>query len=326
MFKKLLLVALLISPLQLFAQVASGNANNIYDFINGDELAFKVDAAMKKANVKSVTLYNQSFTGDLRSNAIQTEVHARLVEMLQSHSMIIRECLECDKTFVTLTDDEFSIEKGIKNNQMLRDVGLTIRSDAFLLWNITKNGDGYDFSFKIVKASTNSLVTNDHYTYIPKKAEEREEGKFAVTLGYQGIKGSYINNNGTKDEFDDMINASFRYYTPVVNKIKYALTAEVFTSTSDSISAETDGIGFDGRGYYRILDFYSDGNISIYAGPGLYLANNELGFMGKAGFEVQYTSFAFFDLGVAYYQEKEFNHDKEKFGGTGVEFTMGLRF
>ena len=326
MFKKLLLVGLLASPLQLFAQVGSGNANNIYDFINNDELAFKVDAALKKENVKSVTLYNQSFSGNTRSNAIQTEVHARLIEMLQSHNILIRECLECDKTFVTLTDDEFSIKKGIENNQMLRNVGLSIRSDSFLLWNVRKNGDGFDFSFKIVKASNNALVTNEHYAYAPQKTAEREKGKFAFTVGYQNIDGSNRKNNGYKDSFDDIMNASFRYYTPVENKIKYAVTAEIFTSTSNSTTAETDGTGFDGRGYYQILEFYENGNVSLYAGPGIYMANDELGLMGKAGFEVQYTSFAFFDLGVAYYQEQNFNHDKEKFGGAGVEFTMGLRF
>jgi len=330
----------------------------MHQYLSQDELWLSAKDDMHDNDIKTVAVYfNGRTTQDVTQGQVDTFQYA-IENKIQNTGFTVRTCIECTKQRVHLSKKKIKYKTGIENNQELRSLGKNINVDAFLVWRLSKNFDGYDLNMKIINAHTNKVVWIRSFqadTAAKEIKEIKYPSQWGVAIGHLGLKGEAnipfnpnIDGSGQwKDRFSTVRDISIRYYTrhkPGEN-LHYAIIGNFFMSVPEADQTAKDlkglgkadfsvqGVGLEGRVLYN---FSQDTflNPSAYVGVGISSVNERQKISARTGFEFAFMENAFVDVGLIYidpveyeFKENNWSQDKAKFADSiGTDFTIGIRF
>lgn len=304
----------------------------IQEFLEQDERWFEIKDQIRRENIRAVAIYNETYLPDGHGENIESQVQAMIYRMLHQHDIAVRECIECNKTHVNMTDDGIRIKRGVESNEMLRDVANDISADAFLFWDVRPHLDSYDISLRLVKTQNNQVVWSDSYVYA--KAEEKSrKGRWGIAVSYLGFESDvYPSLSGQHENFSNVTDFSLRYhsYRDSQKRISYGFVGHYFKSL-DSRYYTVDGWGVEGRVYYGLTQSPTWLDVHAYVGVGQTFIDDSHDISFRAGFELEYSEYGYFDLGIVHFAEQSrsginYYYSERALGDIAIDFTLGFRF
>jgi len=291
-------------------------------------------------NVKRIAMYHN---GDRLHRAIPKQVHLMIENklmhrILDSQRFELIQCIECRITQVQLRGEQLEIGHAAESNQQLRRLGKKVRADAFLFWNASVHDEKFTINLRMVDARDNSLLWLKEYSKKTTREQEQEGFDlvtYELTIGSWGVSGERDISAGGSEEVDGVtvIGLRRREATSIDEKLEYTLAIEHFRNFSETDNFDVSGINLEGR---IIADLPSLDNIidtRVYLGLGQSFYNDSNSLVFRFGFEFPFFSDGFIDFGMVSMPEKEVKwkdvdglEEIGKFGGTGYDLTLGLRF
>lgn len=332
----------------------------MHKYLSQSELWLSAKDDMDANNIKTVAVY---FSGRITDKVTQGQVDTfqyTIENQIQNTGSMVRTCIECTKQRIHLSKQKIKYKTGIENNQEMRTLGKDINADAFLVWRLSKNFDGYDLNLKIINARTNKVVWVRSFQ-ADTAAEEIKEieypSQWGIAIGHLGLKGeakipndpNTQGNDDWNERFSTVRDISIRYYTrhKPDEKLHYAIIGNYFMSVPEEDQTAKDleddgkddfsvkGGGLEGRVLYN---FSQDTflNPSAYVGVGIVSVNERQKISARTGLEFAFMENAFVDVGLVYIDPVEYKFEEKnspdaemnaKFADAiGSDFTIGVRF
>ncbi|MUK28633.1 hypothetical protein GNP44_00780 [Aliivibrio fischeri] len=311
------------------------STSSIYDFLERDESWFSIKDITEKKNINSVTIY---FQGKIDNNVTQSQVddiNALLTTKMQESGLLVRDCLECNKTRLHLTKTSIKYQRGLESNKELRLLGKEIQSDAFLMWRMGLSDSSQNITLSLVQAENNETIWADGYLMTKKEEEIKKElnpHQFGFAMSYIDLSGDAKVNGESHGTFSNVTDFSLRYYTRHLpsERLHFAVIANYFQNTDRNNLFNVEGGGIEGRVLYTLTPSWP--SPSLYIGAGSQFVEGKNSFAMRSGVEFAYMKNGFFDIGVAYIEKNTYKNMHQgdvvtgKFGGAAVDFTIGFRF
>ncbi|MEC8104638.1 MAG: hypothetical protein VX133_12955, partial [Pseudomonadota bacterium] len=164
MFRRLLLLSVILLPLSSFAEtplpgleppeMRSSLYTGFTQLLDDDKTLVKEELIDLPESVRRVALYHN---GDRMHRKIPKQVHLMIENklmkrMLDSGRFEIIQCLECRTTQVAMREDRLEVSHVAVDNQALRKLGQHVRADAFLFWNASVEQNKFTINLRMVDA------------------------------------------------------------------------------------------------------------------------------------------------------------------------------
>lgn len=314
---------------------SSLSTSSIYDFLEQDKKWFIIKDLTEDKGIKSVTIYFQGQEKNSISQNQINDINALLTKKMQDAGLLVRDCIECNKSNLHLTKTSIKYKRGLESNKELRNIGKKIQSDTFLMWKMGVSETSQNISLSLVQVENNESIWADSYLMTKKEEEIKKKEnphQFGFAMSYIDLSGdAKVNGNGY-DAFNNVTDFSLRYYTRNLpsERLHFAVIGNYFQNTDRNNLFNVKGGGIEGRVLYSLTSSWP--SPSLYVGAGSQFVEGKNSFAMRSGVEFAYMDNGFFDIGVAYIEKNTYKNMHQgdvvtgKFGGAAIDFTIGFRF
>jgi len=294
-----------------------------------------------KKEVKRIAFYHN---GDRLHRKIPKQVHLMIENKLLGKFMglgrfEVIDCIECRTTRVNFEDQRMHVSQSAQSNQDLRNLSKDVRVDAFVLWSASNHEDKFTVNLRMVGSKSNELLWLKEYAKKTTREEENlefETVEMEMTVSSYGLSAERDGVGATEDAVLERVTAfgiRRRESTTLNKDIEYTLGVEFFKNYSSTDAFSVSGINLEGRIFVNIEAVKDWVNTKGYIGVGQAFFSGSHGLMMKFGLEFPFVTNGFMSLGAVYLVEEEVEWDsdanyvdKSKFGGSGLDLTLGYRF